>query len=216
MEMLHLRSRHFALLASTGITFGMLAAGAAAQETNSARSDLHLGSTTFANNTFLPISTIHNLVVNNVNVCSIDGSQGGNQSPELFWTGAPPNTRTFAVVVYDVTAAFTHWGMYNISGRSTGLPANAGAPGSTFGAQIVNDFFIGAEYDGPCPPANVAPFVHHYVFTVYALDIELDLPSSANFPATAETLYQALIEAGRHDHILASASLTGLYSTTPQ
>jgi phosphatidylethanolamine-binding protein (PEBP) family uncharacterized protein len=54
------------------------------------------------------------------------------------------------------------------------------------------------------------------VFTLYALDIELNLPRSVNFPATAETLYQALIEAGRHDHILASASITGLYSTTPQ
>jgi hypothetical protein len=50
---------------------------------------------------------------------------------------------------------------------------------------------------------------------VYALDIELQLPASANFPATAETLYQALIKAGKQNHILASASLTGLYSTTP-
>ena len=58
-------------------------------------------------------------------------------------------------------------------------------------------------------------FVHHYVFTVYALDIELRLPSSANFPANAETLYQALIVAGRERHILATATLTGLYSTAP-
>jgi phosphatidylethanolamine-binding protein (PEBP) family uncharacterized protein len=94
-------------------------------------------------------------------------------------------------------------------------PQNAGVVGSTFGQQIVNDFFIGAEYDGPCPPPNVAPFVHHYVFTVYALDKELRLPSSANFPANAETLFQALITAGEHGHILASAKIVGLYSTTP-
>lgn len=80
---------------------------------------------------------------------------------------------------------------------------------------MVNDFAIGAEYDGPCPPANVSPFVHRYVFTVYALDIQLTLPSSANFPATAETLYQALIAAGKDGHILESASISGLYSTTP-
>ena len=61
----------------------------------------------------------------------------------------------------------------------------------------------------------MSPDTHHYRFTVYALDIKLNLPSSANFPATAETLYQALIEAGMRGHILESASLTGLYSTTP-
>lgn len=172
-------------------------------------------SSTFQNHSTLPISTIHNIIVNNSNVCSIDGSPGGNQSPELSWRNVPSGTRSFAVVTYDVTAAFTHWGMYNISPDATGLPENAGVAGSTHGTQIVNDFFIGAEYDGPCPPANVAPFVHQYVFTVYALDIALQLPSSANFPPNAETLFRALIEAGRHGHVLASASIVGLYSTTP-
>jgi Raf kinase inhibitor-like YbhB/YbcL family protein len=174
-----------------------------------------VSSTTFENGATLPISTIHNILMNNVNVCSIDGSPGGNESPELSWTGAPPRTRTFVVTLYDVTAAFTHWGMYNIPGTSSGLPENAGVAGSPYGTQIVNDFGIGAEYDGPCPPPDYPPNVHHYVFTVYALDTELDLPGSANFPANAETLYQALIVAGRKRHILASASITGLYSTTP-
>lgn len=68
--------------------------------------------------------------------------------------------------------AYTHWGMYNIPGDSTGLPENAGAPGSPFGTQVVNDG-MDAHYDGPCPPPNV----HHYVFTVYALSAELTLPS---------------------------------------
>ena len=174
-----------------------------------------LTSSTFADNTAMPISTINNIVVNNVNVCSVDGSPGGNQSPELSWANAPHRTQTFVVVAYDVTAAFTHWGMYNIPAIATGLPANAGIAGSSYGPQIVNDFFTGAEYDGPCPPVNVAPDIHHYVFTVYALDIELHLPSSPNFPASAETLYQALLAAARNRHILASASLTGLYSATP-
>jgi Raf kinase inhibitor-like YbhB/YbcL family protein len=118
------------------------------------------------------------------------------------------------VVLYDVTAAFTHWGMYNIAPTATGLPENAGVAGSSYGTQIVNDFFVGAEYDGPCPPANYAPFVHHYQFTVYALDITLTLPSSGNFPATAETLYQALIDAGTLGHILETARISGHYSTT--
>lgn len=172
-----------------------------------------LRSRTFANDTFLPISAIFNNIVNGKNACSINGAPGGNESPELSWRDAPERTRTFVVTLFDVTASFTHWGMYNISGDATGLPQNAGVHDSAFGPEIVNDFG-NAQYDGPCPPAGVEPFVHHYVFTVYALDVELSLPGSQNFPANAETLYQALIEAGEKGHILASAKLTGLYSTT--
>jgi phosphatidylethanolamine-binding protein (PEBP) family uncharacterized protein len=53
------------------------------------------------------------------------------------------------------------------------------------------------------------------VFTVYALDVMLRLPSTANFPASAETPYQTLIKAARNHHILESASLTGRFSSTP-
>ena len=173
-----------------------------------------LSSTTFANQETLPISMINNNIVNGSNTCSIDGSPGGNESPELAWTNAPAGTASFVVTTYDSTAAFTHWGMYNIAPTATGLPQNAGVAGSTYGNQILNDFFVGAEYDGPCPPAGYRPYVHHYVFTIYALDIMLRLSSSSNFPASAETLYQALIKAGEGHHILGSSHLVGFYSTT--
>jgi Raf kinase inhibitor-like YbhB/YbcL family protein len=174
-----------------------------------------LSSTTFANKATLPLSMIYNILENGVNTCSINGSPGGDQSPQLSWTSPPLGTRSFVVVLYDVTAAFTHWGMYNISPTLTGLPENAGVAGSVYGDQIVNDYMVAAEYDGPCPPAGVAPFVHEYVFTVYALATKLNLPSSTNFPANAETLYQALINSGRDGDILDSASLVGFYSATP-
>lgn len=171
-------------------------------------------STTFHRDSFLPLSMIDNIPGNGVNTCSINGAPGGDQSPELSWTQPSPGTRSFVVVLFDVTASFTHWGMYNISGSARGLPQNAGVPNSQFGQEILNDFEAGQEYDGPCPPANIAPFVHTYVFTVYALDEELTLPSSANFPANAETLYQALIKAGSEGHVLDKASIAGFYSTT--
>jgi Raf kinase inhibitor-like YbhB/YbcL family protein len=118
-------------------------------------------------------------------------------------------------MAFDVTASFTHWGMHNIARTATGLPQNAGVAGSTYGTQIYNDF-LDLSYDGPCPPKGGAPFVHHYIFTVYALDKELHLPSSSsNFPANAETLLFALTKAQRFGHVLASASIAGLYSTTP-
>jgi len=176
-----------------------------------------LSSSTFDNDTFLPISAIFNMFPPNstTNECSIDGSLGGDKSPALSWTRPRGNTRSFVVILYDETAAYTHWGMYNISPSLTGLPQNAGVPDSQYGQQVGNDVSGGAQYDGPCPPPGVAPVVHRYVFTVYALDTLLDVPSSANFPARAAALYQALVQAGRDGDILESASITGLYSTTP-
>ena len=201
--------KRVSLVAGVALALGMLAASAPAQES------FQLRSTTFSNGSTLPISTILNNQVNGVNTCSASGAAGYDESPELFWTGVPKGTQSFVVVLYDVTASFTHWGMYNIGGNVTQLPENAGKAGSSYGLQVENDFGIGQEYDGPCPPANVAPDTHKYVFTVYALKTKLGLPGSTNFPANGETLYHALIRAGEQDEILGEASLTGLYSSTP-
>jgi|SRR5271154_1435605 len=173
-----------------------------------------LRSTTFKNNATLPLSTIAtiNAPNTNTNTCTLNGAAGGDQSPELSWTGAPARTRSFVVVAYDVTASFTHWGIYNISGQATGLPENAGITGSTFGTQVSNDFGD-LSYDGPCPPTSVTPLVHHYVFTVYALDTRLPtLPAYGDFQPGAQALYHALIAAATDSHILASASISGFYS----
>ena len=175
---------------------------------------LEVTSMTFTDGAMLPLSAVDNITANNLNVCTADGSAGGNESPQLSWRHAPHNTRSFVVIAYDTTAAFSHWGMYNIAARTTSLPQNAGAASSSFGRQVNNDFGD-FGYEGPCPPTGVEPFAHHYVFTVYALDTELSLPASANFPANAETLLHALLAAGRGGHILASGSITGLFSSTP-
>jgi Raf kinase inhibitor-like YbhB/YbcL family protein len=162
-----------------------------------------LSSATFANGGTLPLS----VVLESSECTYVSG--GGDESPELSWTNAPRGTRSFVVTLYDVTASFTHWGMYNISPKTTGLPENAGVAGSTFGQQIFNDFYFGAQYDGPCPPNNITPLVHDYVFTVFALDTDLHLVASPpNFPANAETLYRAM-----SDHVIAKASTHGFFST---
>src|ERR1700761_1193727 len=187
--------KRIALTASVALAMGILPASAPAQQ------QFELHSTTFSNGSTLPLSTILNNQVNGVNTCTANGAAGGDESPELSWTGAPRGTQSFVVVLYDTTASFTHWGIYNISGNASQLPENAGIAGSKYGLQIENDFDLGQQYDGPCPPANVAPDTHTYVFTIYALSTSLRLPGTANFPTNAETLYHALIRAGEQNEI---------------
>jgi len=164
---------------------------------------LRVTSTTFLNGGTLPLSMVFNQ-------CPYFPG-GGDQSPELSWSNAPDGTRSFVVIAYDVSASSTHWGMYNISGHSKGLPLNAGIPNSPYGTQVSNDFGD-LSYDGPCPPPQFTPSSHTYVFTVYALDNVLPtLPTFGDFPPGAGALYHALIAAPRGNHILESARIVGQF-----
>ena len=84
--------------------------------------------------------------------------------------------------------------------------------------QGVNDFtdwFLGDPdmegayygYDGPAPPWNDS-IVHHYVFTVYALDLER-VPIEGRFTGHE---VRAVIDG----HVLASASIEGEYTQNPR
>lgn len=195
---------------------GVIAACMTMAGTVYAQTTFELHSSTFPNDGTPPLSMIlNNPGSNGANTCTASGAAAGDQSPELNWSGAPFGTRSFVVVLYDTTASFTHWGIYNIAADVHELPENAGVANSPYGPEILNDFELGEQYDGPCPPAGYAPEVHQYVFTVYALSTRLNLPGSANFPANAETLYHALLQAGENGQILGQASDTALYSSTP-
>ena len=86
--------------------------------------------------------------------------------------------------------------------------------GSRHGLNDYTGWFAGDEqmkghyfgYDGPCPPWNDS-IRHHYVFTVYALDIAT-LPVSGAFNGQEARNAMA-------GHILAQASLTVTYSLNP-
>ena len=70
-------------------------------------------------------------------------------------------------------------------------------------ADMAGDYF---GYDGPCPPWNDT-MVHHYVFTLFALDIER-LPVDGKF--TGPQVRDAM-----RSHVLAQATVTGLYTLNP-
>ena len=132
---------------------------------------------------------------------------GGNISPALKWQGAPATAKSFAITVYDPDAptgsGWWHWVVYNIPGTVTELPAGAGAVNSTLlpaGAKQGNTDFGAPGYGGPCPPNGP---VHHYIFTVFALNVAtLDLPPTAT---------AAMIGFNLRAHAVAKASLTAIY-----
>ena len=68
---------------------------------------------------------------------------------------------------------------------------------------MAGDYF---GYDGPCPPWNDT-IPHHYIFTLFALDVE-KCPVQRKF--TVAEVLKAI-----KSHVLGSAKLTGLYSLNP-
>ena len=96
-----------------------------------------------------------------------------------------------------------------------GKPGGASPAGGIRGINSYTDWFAGDPdmagdyygYDGPCPPWNDS-IVHHYRFTLYALDIE-SCGLSGRFGGP-EAL--AAIEG----HVLDSASITGTYVINPR
>lgn len=124
---------------------------------------------------------------------------------------------------------FYHWVLVDIAPNTTEIaegaysqgvtPRGKSGPLSLDGTrQGINDFtqwfahdrdmngdYFG--YDGPCPPWNDS-LIHHYTFTVYALDID-ELPLKGKF--TGPDVLHAI-----QGHVLGQASLTGTYTLNPR
>jgi len=133
--------------------------------------------------------------------------------------------KTDRKVPYDLPRVdFYHWVLVDIPAArhelpeavdSNGITAKGKPVGATDhgrrGANSYGDWFgsdpaMGGTYggyDGPWPPFNDER-LHHYVFTLYALDVaSLDLPATFTGP-------DAL--AAMKGHVLASATWTGTYA----
>ena len=96
-----------------------------------------------------------------------------------------------------------------------GRDAQQGPYGTRQGRNDYTSWFAGDDamegdyygYDGPCPPWNDT-LIHHYVFTLYALDIER-CDVADGFDASEA-------RAAMEGHILAEASITGTYALNPR
>ena len=133
---------------------------------------------------------------------------GDDVSPHIQWSNAPKDTKGFALiferpsaVFYSYGRPFVHWVVYGIppgvNELEQALPRTDTLPNGA--KQGLNDF-ENLGYEGPCPPA--AGIVYDWVFTVYALDIDVDLSSGA----TAVELMSVI-----SDHILVEGSLKRKY-----
>lgn len=144
-----------------------------------------IASSKFAANTTLPRTTVYNK-------CG-----GPNISPELHWSGAPAGTRSFALIAFDpdATGGWYHWVAYNLPSSMTQIHSGARLQLGELGANS----FSQLGYGGPCPPPGK---VHHYIFTVYALNVAHLGRAGMTGPH---------VEAAMRRHILARASVTGLY-----
>jgi Raf kinase inhibitor-like YbhB/YbcL family protein len=111
------------------------------------------------------------------------GCDGMNLSPEVSWSGAPPETKSFILTVHDPDAptgsGLWHWSVFNIPASVSHL-GEAASDGGTMppGAVQARNDLSHNQYDGACPPAGS---IHHYVFTLYAMPTEtLPLDSEAS------------------------------------
>ncbi len=148
-----------------------------------------VSSTTFQAGATMPKKTIYNQ----------SGCTGANVSPELHWKGAPANTRSFAIVMHDPDApapgGWYHWVVYNLPASTHRLAESA--PLKT--TQLGMTSWGAAAYGGPCPPRGK---VHHYVVTVYALNLRSIRRAHLTGPQ---------VEAAVAGHTLGKAAIVGLY-----
>lgn len=130
---------------------------------------------------------------------------GQNVAPDLNWSDVPPGTESFVLIVQDVDApsgVFSHWVVFNIPGTArqwnkdlVKLPV----------VRQGNNSWGRATYNGPCPPPTNK--VHHYLFTLYALNSPLDLAPGA----TADQVRNAL-----RRYLLGEVTLIGIYQRSDE
>jgi Raf kinase inhibitor-like YbhB/YbcL family protein len=109
-------------------------------------------------------------------------SGGSDVSPQLSWSGFPPETKSFVITAYDpdapTSSGYWHWAVADIPASVTEIAAGAGTPGSPVlpaeSVTLPNEARI-TTFIGAGPPEGTG--VHRYFFTVHAVDVpslELD------------------------------------------
>ncbi|MBI3849061.1 MAG: YbhB/YbcL family Raf kinase inhibitor-like protein [Verrucomicrobia bacterium] len=128
---------------------------------------------------------------------------GADVSPPLQWSGAPPGTKSFALICDDPDApmgTWVHWVLYGLPASISALPEKLPTSDKLpDGARQGITHFKRTGYGGPCPPPGTP---HRYFFKLYALDTELALKPRVTKPDLLKAM---------QGHVLSEASLMGVY-----
>lgn len=139
-----------------------------------------------------------------VKYCNVGVSGGFNISIPLKWTGAPTNTKSFALQMIDrwMSINFIHWLVINITSTVNELAEGVSTNSMPAGCNELNNDFGMLGYGGPEPP--VGSGIHDYEIIIHALSVtSLTL-------ATSTTLAQ--FESAISGNVLTQAKLTGKFS----
>jgi Raf kinase inhibitor-like YbhB/YbcL family protein len=105
----------------------------------------------------------------------------GGVQPAFKFSNAPEGTVSYAIIFHDIDVALQngtgdvlHWIAWNIPASANGIPEGKLPDGSVQG----NNMGGQPAYMGPGAPAG--PRYHHYVFELYALNANLDLPPTTS------------------------------------
>lgn len=134
--------------------------------------------------------------------------EGENLSPGISWEGVPEKTASLVLIMEDRDIPFprlrlftwVHWIVYNITPDMSLIPEALPVTGTPeIGVFQGKTSYKINGYSGPKPVSGT----HSYHFTVYALDVSLDLDPET---ATKKKILKAI-----DDHILAKGTLTGVF-----
>ena len=127
------------------------------------------------------------------------GYKNGNTTPPLTISGIPAGTKSLSIIMDDPDAmgavgkVWVHWVAWNIDPtiELDDVVDHLSIEGMTDFGEV--------GYGGPAPPDKR----HTYVFKLYALDSELDLPDKST---------KADVEKAMEGHIIEQTKLTGTYA----
>ena len=132
----------------------------------------------------------------------------GGVQPGFKFSNAPQGTVSYAIIFHDLDVALQngtndvlHWIAWNIPASANGIPEGKLPEGSVQGNNITNQ----PNYMGPGAPAG--PRYHNYVFELYALNANLDLPPTSS----RDDLLKAM-----QGKVVAKAAYVGRFRGEPQ
>ena len=103
---------------------------------------------------------------------------GRDISPAISWSGFPPETKSYAIIMDDPDApmgTFVHWVVYDIPSSITEMRENfPKVQLSEHGIRQGKNDFGKFSYGGPCPPGQKP---HRYIFHLYSTRLDPTLPS---------------------------------------